>query len=97
MRGLLFLFVYEQLAVCSKQPALILRHFRVLRVDFFKRLQHRFRHQVTRIPLVVGGDDVPWAVFCCGRVDGVLIGLRVFIPELALFNVRGGKLPVFNF
>ncbi len=44
---------------------------------------------------MVGGDDVPGRVLGGGVVEGLLKGLLVIVPVLALLHVVHGELPVF--
>src|SRR5262249_14158816 len=56
---------------------------------------YRRGHNEAGGPIVVRGHPRPWSIPCPRIFGGVLISSHVVVPILALFDVTGGKLPVF--
>jgi hypothetical protein len=51
-------------------------------------------HNQPGVPLIIGGDDIPWRVMGAGRVQVRLIRLDVMLPVFSFVNVGKADFPV---
>ena len=66
----------------------------ILEVEVFQGFERRTRHDQPSEPFVVSGHNVPGRFPAAGGADRGLIGIHVFVPELALSDVIHGELPL---
>ncbi len=74
---------------------LIFRQRRVAGIQFAHGVINERTHRQPHEPFVIGGNDVPGRPLRAGRLQHLLIGLLIFVPVLAFFDVTPGELPVF--
>src|SRR5574344_2733655 len=70
------------------------RKIRELRIDVAQRLYKDFRDEIPRIPLLIGRNNIPRAVFRRGIVDHIFERSLILVPESTLLYVVRAELPV---
>jgi hypothetical protein len=69
---------------------------RVVHLHAFHPVYNQLTDDKSHVFLVIGRNDVPGSVGGGCGVDGILVGVLVFIPKPPLLYICFGKLPVFG-
>jgi hypothetical protein len=68
--------------------------FGVVKVQFFERIDNRFRYDQVCKPLMISRHDVPRRICGARALHHFFIGPHVFAPVLPLVHVAKVKLPI---